>query len=95
MWEMDTAGEGTIRELGMFKRPPGNHTDPNPPNTGSSSTAVMYEPGKVLKVGGKAKNWTFGVPGSSMASIIDITDIDTGNVKVRDTQSISQKFPRR
>ena len=22
MWEMDTAGEGTIRELGVFKRPP-------------------------------------------------------------------------
>ena len=51
MWEMDTAGEGTIRELGVFKRPPGNRTDPNPPNTGSSSTAVMYEPGKILKVG--------------------------------------------
>ena len=42
MYEVNPAGNGTIRMIATASRP----------NTGGTSTAVMFEPGKILQVGG-------------------------------------------
>ncbi len=55
MYEVNPAGNGTIRMLATASRT----------NTGGTSTAVMFEPGKILQVGG----------GSRDASLIDINTI--------------------
>ena len=55
MYEVNPAGNGTIRMIATASRT----------NTGGTSTAVMFEPGKILQVGG----------GSRDASLIDINTI--------------------
>jgi hypothetical protein len=55
MYEVNPAGNGTIRLISSTSRT----------NTGGTSTAVMFEPGRILQVGG----------GSRDASVIDINTI--------------------
>ena len=62
MYYLDTSGEGTLTEAGTF---PGG-------NIGATSTAVMYQPGKILQVGGGAFHNSDNSPSSAAATIIDI-----------------------
>ena len=59
MYRLDPSGSGSLQMLGTF---PGE-------NRSSSSTAVMYRPGKILQAGGG----TDGYHASADASLIDIT----------------------
>ena len=60
MYRLDPAGSGSITQLGTF---PGA-------NRGSSSTAVMFRPGKILQAGGGTDNYN----GSLEASVININN---------------------
>lgn len=72
MWYLNTTGNGSVTTL-PFKqaqREVGNAQDA--PNVGPASTAVMYDTGKILQVGGNAYSNGEGFLSSSRASIIDI-----------------------
>jgi len=60
MYRLDPAGAGSLTSLGTFPTT----------NRGSSSTAVMYRPGKILQVGGGTDQYS----GSLAASVIDINN---------------------
>ena len=89
MWWMDTANGGNVTIIGSFKTPP----SPNaivPPNTGPTSTAAMYDVGKILQVGGNGfKNEEPYYPSSRAATIIDI---NSDPPLVYDTDSMT--YPR-
>ncbi|HCK91388.1 MAG TPA: hypothetical protein DHW71_00295 [Gammaproteobacteria bacterium] len=79
MFYLDYQGEGHIEEAGAF---PGN-------NIGATSTAVMYQPGKILQVGGGHYVNGGGPLASSAATLIDVT----GDNPVV-TQAQPMHFPR-
>lgn len=63
MWELDAAGNGSIRMTGRIATE----------NVGPASSAVMYDAGKILQVGGgQLVNEDRGVPGQNAATTIDI-----------------------
>lgn len=73
MWYLNTAGTGSVTTL-PFKTPQRDVGSAlEAPNVGPASTAVMYETGKILQVGGNAYSNGEGFLSSSRASIIDIT----------------------
>lgn len=82
MWEMQIGGAGSIRTIGNFKTAPNESTLPN---VGPTSTAVMYDTGKIIQVGGNGL--TNGAPttSSKAATVFDINGIGSGNVIVQDT----------
>ena len=88
MWEMNVEGSGSIKTLGNFKTLPDANTKPN---VGGSATAVMYDAGKILQMGGNGN--TEQNPSSNQASVFDISDISSGNVQVSDTSPMNH--PRR
>gem|GEM_PF-1408924 len=49
MWYLDPTGNGGIRSVGTFKTPADNTLRPN---IGATSTAAMYDVGRILQVGG-------------------------------------------
>ncbi|MBC3932845.1 PA14 domain-containing protein [Undibacterium curvum] len=75
MWYLDpnaNKGQGGITSAGPFKTGADNTTKPN---VGTPGTAVMYAPGKILKVGGNGY-WVYdGFAASNKATIIDISNV--------------------
>lgn len=75
MWEMRLDGNGAIRTLGDFK------SAPNPTarvNVGPTSTAVMYDTGKILQVGGNGYHNGYDSQSSANATVIDIDNLSGG-----------------
>jgi YVTN family beta-propeller protein len=76
MWYVDAnaaGGQGVTTIVGPWKAAPsGAFTNDNAPNSGPTSTGVMYAPGRVLIVGGNAYSNGNGFAGSRQATVIDI-----------------------
>ena len=92
MYYLDPEGEGAIEQIGRFDRS----------NTGPSSTAVMFAPGRVLQVGGNGFDANDdGLPepvASNGATIIDINGlipelIDTEPMRYRRHWGTSTVLP--
>jgi YVTN family beta-propeller protein len=71
MWTLDPAGNGSVVIHGAFKTAPSANAA-NPPNVGATNTAVMYDIGKVLIVGGNGSDNGENFPASRLATSIDI-----------------------
>ena len=98
MWYLDpTIVQGGVKgststAVGAFKSGVGTLNRGLAPNVGPTSTAVMYDVGKILQVGGNGRMnadatieyWT---PSSNAASIFDINT--AGQVSVRDTNPLT------
>jgi galactose oxidase len=69
MWHLDPTGDGSIAILGPFKEPANDVTKPN---VGPTSTAVMYDVGKILQVGGNGYAPGYQSDSSALATTIDI-----------------------
>ncbi|KQP37364.1 galactose oxidase-like domain-containing protein [Pseudorhodoferax sp. Leaf274] len=69
MWSLDPGGNGSITTLGAFKQAPGATAKPN---VGATNSAVMYDIGKVLLVGGNGSYNADELPASKLATQIDI-----------------------
>ena len=67
----DNGGNGSVVQVGTFKTPQVSNGTASP-NVGLSSTAVMYEPGRILQVGGNGITDNNPNLASALASIIDI-----------------------
>ena len=89
MWELNVNGNGFIRTIGNFKTKPDNIAKPN---VGPTSTAVMYDSGKIIQVGGNGYQDGYGSPSSAAATLFDITNI--GNNDVRVTETAPMQFGR-
>lgn len=83
IWRLDPTGSGSIQTLGTFKTAPDKSTTPN---VGPTSTAVMYDTGKILQAGGNGYYNNYPSPSSPFATIFDISN--PTNPIVRDTQSM-------
>lgn len=89
MWEMSTEGNGTIKTLGDIKTPP-NLLDPTTkPNVGPTSSAVMYDVGKIIQMGGNGYANGYASDSSAFATLFDISDIARGNILVTETAAMS------
>src|SRR5262245_20068623 len=86
MWYLNPAGDGAIRTVGTFKGPVNNTTRPN---IGPTSTAVMYDIGKILQVGGNGYTNGFASNSSALATTFDITHGDPVVV-----ETAAMLFPR-
>jgi hypothetical protein len=73
--------------MGVFKGPPSSSA---PVNVGATNTAVMYAPGKILQLGGNGAFNADALPGSNMATVIDING---GNPVL--TEQPRMTYPRR
>jgi galactose oxidase len=89
MWEITTDGVGSIKMLGKFKTPPDNMTYPN---VGPTSTAVMYDVGKILQVGGNGYANGFAMEPSNLATIFDINKLNESKLEITDVDPMT--FPR-
>jgi len=69
MWYLDPASNGTIQTVGAFKQ---GYTAANPVNVGATNTAVMYDVGKIIVVGGNGSFNGDGLPASNQATMVDI-----------------------
>ena len=69
MWSLDPAGNGTITVHGAFKTAPSATTRPN---VGATNSAVMFDIGKVLLMGGNGSFNGDGLPASNLATVIDM-----------------------
>lgn len=72
MWILDPAGNGSVRTLPFKERQRNARSAVEAPNVGPASTAAMYEPGKILQVGGNSYSNGDGFLSSSRATVIDI-----------------------
>ena len=73
MWFLDPAGKGSVR-VSNFKEPQREALSAvDAPNVGPVSTAVMYDTGKILQVGGNSYDNGNGFLSSSQATVVDIT----------------------
>ena len=68
MWSLDAAGNGAITSHGVFKGGPDATARPN---VGASNSAVMFDVGRVLVVGGNGSDNGEGLPASALATVID------------------------
>jgi galactose oxidase len=89
VWEMRVGGDGAIRTIRDFKRTPNNDTRPN---VGQTSTAVMFDTGRVLQVGGNGHFNGWQTQSSNQATIFDFRNIGTGAVMITETNPMN--FPR-
>lgn len=101
MWFLDPKantkdGQGSIRIAGTFKGAArglrGGETPATLPNVGSStSSAVMFAPGKALQMGGNGYWLLHDLPASSAATVIDFND---GKVSLTETRpmNIARRF---
>lgn len=72
MWFLDPSNNGSVNVM-TFKEAQRNASSAtDAPNVGPASTAVMFEAGKILQVGGNAYSNGDGFLSSSRASVIDI-----------------------
>ncbi len=69
MWRLDYSGDGSVTPLGKFKTGASATTRPN---IGPTSAAVMFAPGRILQVGGNGYHDGHAMPGSALATIVDI-----------------------
>jgi YVTN family beta-propeller protein len=69
MWTLDPSDNGSLLVHGAFKTAPDTTVKPN---VGATNTAVMYDIGKILLVGGNGSFNGDGLPASVMATQIDI-----------------------
>ena len=72
MWYLDpngNSGNGVITSAGTFKGP---YSATTPINVGSTNSAVMFAPGKILLVGGNGGYNGDELPASNKATVIDI-----------------------
>ncbi|MEY4765120.1 MAG: hypothetical protein RI907_1793, partial [Pseudomonadota bacterium] len=69
MWTLDASDNGSIVIHGAFKAAPDTTVKPN---VGATNTAVMYDIGKILLVGGNGSFNGDGMPASVMATQVDI-----------------------
>ena len=75
MWSLDPTGNGSVTSLGGFKTGMNFNTGiaaNAAPNVGPTSTAVMYDVGKILQVGGNGRYNGDGTVSSNLATAIDI-----------------------
>ena len=75
MWSLDATGNGSVTSLGGFKTAMNFATGISAkaaPNVGPTSTAVMYDIGKILQVGGNGRYNGDATVSSSLATTIDI-----------------------
>lgn len=82
MWEMQTGGNGSIRTISNFKTAADNNTRPN---VGPTSTAVMFDTGKIIQVGGNGYYNGYPTNSSAAATVFDITAIGNGRVTTSET----------
>jgi hypothetical protein len=68
-WRLDPSGNGSIIALGDFKT---GQNDTTRPNIGPTSTAVLYDVGLVLQVGGNGYTNEQDTVSSERATVIDI-----------------------
>ncbi len=54
MWFVDPTGNGSVSIMAFRNAPQAANTALNAPNSGPASTAVMYDTGKILQVGGNS-----------------------------------------
>ncbi|MGX7704439.1 AbfB domain-containing protein [Methylobacterium sp. Gmos1] len=86
MWLLDPSGNGAVTAMN-FKEPQRQASSAtDAPNVGPVSTAVMYDTGKILQVGGNSYDNGNGFLSSSRASIIDING---GTPAVSDTSPMN------
>lgn len=71
MWGLSTEGRGSIVTYGPFKKGYTN-SKTDTPNTGPTSTAVMYDIGRILQVGGNGPDNGTDTTSSASATVIDI-----------------------
>lgn len=89
MWSLDPAGSGMVTVHGAFKTAPdGELVDP--PNVGTTNTAVMFDIGKVLIAGGHGTNVGDGLRASRQATVIDM---NSGSPVLIEQPAMT--FPRR
>lgn len=89
MWSLDATGGGALTLHGAFKAAPNTTTRPN---VGATNTAVMFDIGKVLVVGGNGSFNGDGLPASKQATVVDIN----GNAPVLTEQAAmatERRFP--
>jgi galactose oxidase len=85
MWEMQVNGVGSIRTIGNFKTAPNQFDVSNFPNTGPTSTGVMYDIGKTIQVGGNGYYNGYPTQSSNAATTFDTINIGTtGSVTVQE-----------
>ena len=84
-WYLDPSGTGRITSAGDFKS--GFDTDRRP-NIGPTSTAVMYDVGRILQVGGNGAKNQHLTNSSEYATTIDIRN---GAPVISDTAPMSQR----
>lgn len=89
VWDMNVAGNGSIRTLRNFKTTPNNTTRPN---VGQTSTAVMFDRGRILQLGGNGHFNGFPTQSSNQATIFDINSLGTTGLRVTETNPMN--FPR-
>jgi YVTN family beta-propeller protein len=83
MWSLDATGNGAVTVAGNFKTGASATTRPN---IGPTSAAVMFAPGRILQVGGNGYHDGHAMPGSELATVVDITG---GTPVVTDTAPMS------
>jgi hypothetical protein len=81
-WRLDPDGNGSLIAVGDFKTGQNNTTRPN---IGPTSTAVMYDVGKVLQVGGNGYTNEQDTVSSERATVFDI---NAGNPVITDVASM-------
>jgi hypothetical protein len=81
-WRLNPSGNGSIVAVGDFKTGQNNTTRPN---IGPTSTAVLYDVGLVLQVGGNGYTNEQDTVSSERASVIDING---GNPVITDVPSM-------
>jgi hypothetical protein len=92
MWEMQVGGNGSIRTIDNFKTAPSNTDKTILPNSGPTSTGVMYDAGKIIQVGGNGYMNGYPTQSSKAATTFDITKIGNGSLVVKETAPM--KNPR-
>jgi YVTN family beta-propeller protein len=95
LWALDVFGNngtGALRVLGAFKTGPSNTS---PVNTGATSSAVMFAPGRILQVGGNGGFNGDGFTASNMATVIDINALGSSAPVVTETSrmAFARRFP--
>ncbi|MGY2051189.1 AbfB domain-containing protein [Methylobacterium sp. JK268] len=72
MWTLDPSGNGAVTATPFRSAQRAANTPADAPNVGPNSTAVMYDTGKILQVGGNSYDNGTGFTASSRATVIDI-----------------------
>ncbi|MES1164613.1 MAG: LamG-like jellyroll fold domain-containing protein [Verrucomicrobiota bacterium] len=70
LWLLDPAGAGSMTTVGNFKT---GYDETTRPNVGPTSTAAMYDVGKILQVGGNGPANQYASTSSNLATAFDVT----------------------